>query len=198
MKTPFGSDKLRVTSPYGNRTLNGVSGFHSGYDLVPQTGGYDVLAVTGGTVVQSRIVTDKTNLTWQWGNYVCIRTNDGHYHYYCHMASRSVAKGQTVKAGEKLGVMGSTGYSFGAHLHFEVRRSDGRTTVSPEEILGVPNKSGIYTVQPDTDGDSLTADLETLKKHGVINSPNYWQKTAPTVKYLPELIHNMSQVLEKR
>ena len=199
MKIPFRSGKCKVTSPYGERTLSGKTQFHSGYDLVP-VGAWDVCAVAGGTVVSSRIVTDKKNLTWQWGNYVCVKTASGQYHYYCHMASRAVAKGQTVKKGDKLGVMGNTGYSLGAHLHFEVRAGDGKTTISPETVLGIPNRSGAQVYEADADDEAeksaaLQKDLETLAKHGVINTPSYWQKNADKVKFLPELIHNMAVVL---
>lgn len=188
MIIPFACSSVKVTSPFGTRVLNGKTESHSGYDLVG-VGSWDVAAAVGGTVVQSRIVTDKSNSTWQWGNYVCIRTADGQYHYYCHMKSRAVQKGQTVKAGDKLGVMGNTGYSFGAHLHFEVRAADGKTKVSPETVLGIPNKTGKYALP------QLSADLAVLQRHGVINSPDYWEKTAPTVKYLSELIHNVAEVL---
>lgn len=43
--------------------------------------------------------------------------------------------------------------------------------------------------------DPLTEDLETLRKHGVINTPAYWKQTAPKVQYLPELLHKMAEVL---
>ena len=188
---PFQTNRVKVTSPFGRRTLNGRSEFHTGYDLVG-VGSHEVVAAVGGKVVQSRMVTDKANLTWQWGNYICIRTDAGQYHYYCHLAERSVTAGQTVSAGEKLGVMGSTGYSFGAHLHFEVRASDGKTNVCPAEVLGIPNAVGVYTLPETT---QLDRDLEALVQRGVINSPDYWRKTAPEVKYLPELIHNMAEVL---
>lgn len=154
MIIPFACNSVKVTSPFGARVLNGRTETHSGYDLVG-VGSWDVTAAVGGTVVQSRIVTDKSNTTWQWGNYVCIRTADGQYHYYCHMKSRAVQKGQTVKAGDKLGVMGNTGYSFGAHLHFEVRAADGKTKLSPETVLGIPNKAGTY---------KLTSAEEYIKK----------------------------------
>jgi hypothetical protein len=42
----------------------------------------------------------------------------------------------------------------------------------------------------------LERDLKTLVSNGVINSPEYWLKTAPKVKYLPELIHNMAEKLK--
>lgn len=191
MVIPFSTERVKLTSGYGNRTLNGKTDFHSGYDLVG-IGTTDVTAAVGGKVAVSRIITDKSNLTWQWGNYVCILGDDGRYYYYCHLASRAVNKGDTVKVGDKLGVMGNTGYSLGAHLHFEVREKDGKTTVNPETILGIPNKVGVYAVSTKS---QLERDLDVLVAHGVIKTPAYWQKTAPTVKYLPELIHNMAEVL---
>lgn len=151
MIIPFNAKTVRVTSPYADRTLNGVTAFHPGYDMVG-IGSWDVTAAVSGKVVQSRIVTDTSNITWQWGNYVCIKTDAGQYHYYCHMASRAVTQGQTVKAGDKLGVMGNTGYSFGAHLHFEVRDTNGKTTLCPETVLGIPNAEGTYEIK------ALTAD----------------------------------------
>lgn len=193
MIIPFKSNNVKLTSPYGSRTLNGKTDFHSGYDLVG-VGTADVTAAVGGKVVVSRIITDKSNLTWQWGNYVCILGDDGRYYYYCHLASRAVGKGDTVKVGDKLGVMGNTGYSLGAHLHFEVREKDGKTTVNPETILGIPNKVGVYAISAKS---QLERDLDVLVAHGVIKTPEYWQQTAPRVQYLSDLIHNMAAVLSK-
>lgn len=190
MIIPFDTAQVRLTSPYGDRTLNGSTGFHAGCDLVG-VGSHTVVAAVAGTVAVSRIVTDKSNRTWEWGNYICVRGSDGRQYYYCHLASRAVKKGDTVKAGDILGVMGSTGYAFGAHLHFEVREADGRTTVNPETVLGIPNKVGIYTAEAST----LESDLAKLTAAKVIASPAYWRKTAPTVKYLPELLHNMAEKL---
>lgn len=199
MKVPFICKKCKVTSAYGTRTLEGKKQFHSGYDLVPpQSGAWDIAAAEGGTVVSSQIVTDKRNLTWQWGNYVCIKTESGQYHYYCHMASRAVKKGDTVKAGQRIGVMGNTGYSFGAHLHFEVRKSDGKTTVCPEMVLGIPNEAGATIYEAKDEAAELERDLDTLVRHKVINSPNYWKKNAGALPYLSELIHNMAVVLGEK
>lgn len=188
MIIPFNCDSVRVTSRYGTRTLNGRTETHGGYDMVG-VGSTDVVAVCGGEVVQSRIVTDKSNATWQWGNYVCIRTADGKYHYYCHLKSRAVQKGQKVRAGDKLGVMGNTGYSFGAHLHFEVRSADGKK-LSPESVLGIVNKVGTYT------RSTLDKDLEVLVKKGIINSPMYWKQVAAKVQYFDNLIHNFVEELK--
>ncbi len=189
MIIPFDANAVRVTSPYGERTLNGERNNHTGYDMVG-IGSHTVVAAVGGVVVQSRIVTDKSNATWQWGNYVCIKTDAGQYHYYCHLKSRAVSKGQYVRAGDTLGVMGNTGYSFGSHLHFEVRGADGKATLPPETVLKIPNKTGIY------EKSALAADLQVLMSRGILRTPAYWEQTAPRVQYLPELIHNMAEALK--
>ncbi len=188
MKIPFKCDSVRVTSPYGMRTLDNSTEPHYGYDMVG-VGSTDVVAVERGTVAQSRIV--ESGKTAEWGNYVCIKTDSGQYHYYCHLASRAVQKGQRVKAGDKLGVMGNTGYSFGAHLHFEVRKADGKTKLSPEKILGIPNKEGEYCKTPDT-----PKDLELLVERGVINSPDYWKVKAEEVEYFAQFIHNAKEYIK--
>jgi murein DD-endopeptidase MepM/ murein hydrolase activator NlpD len=142
--SPFESYKFRLTSPFGQRMLNGVSEYHGGVDLV----GVETTAVCSvcdGTVLVSQIITDKSNLTWQWGNYVAVLANDGTVHYYCHLASRAVKNGDKVKKGQRIGIMGNTGYSFGAHLHFEVRRNN--KAINAADYLGIPNKGGQYDVR---------------------------------------------------
>ena len=148
--SPFESGKYRLTSPYGQRTLNGVSQWHNGVDLVG-VGGTAVCSVCDGTVLSSQIITDKSNRTWEWGNYVSVQAGDGTVHYYCHLASRAVKKGDKVKKGQRIGIMGNTGYSFGAHTHFEVRRNG--KAINAAEYLGIPNKAGTYTAHKMTAED---------------------------------------------
>jgi murein DD-endopeptidase MepM/ murein hydrolase activator NlpD len=142
--TPFEANKFRVTSPYGQRTLNGTSQFHGGVDLVG-VGSTAVCSVCDGIVLSSQIITDKSNRTWEWGNYVAVQASDGAVIYYCHLDSRAVKKGERVKKGQRIGIMGNTGYSFGAHLHFEVRRNNSK--VNAAEYLGIPNKTGEYNIR---------------------------------------------------
>lgn len=139
---PF-AGRNRVTSIFGRRTLNGAAADHKGLDIVGDDS-HDVLAVGGGRVIQSHMVTDRGNLTWEWGNYVCVQAQDGLLHYYCHMGSRAVQKGDVVKEGDKIGVMGNTGKSYGAHLHFELRNT-ARQSLNPCPLLGIPNQTGSYT-----------------------------------------------------
>lgn len=100
-----------------------------------------IYAPCDGVIGSSTIVTNKSNKTWEWGNYVRLDTADSKYsQFFCHLASRSVTKGQKVKKGDKLGIMGSTGKSTGPHLHLEIRLKGTSTTVDPFEFFGIPNK----------------------------------------------------------
>jgi hypothetical protein len=76
---------------------------------------------------------------------VAVQAGDGTVHYYCHLASRAVKYGDKIKKGQRIGIMGNTGYSFGAHLHFEVRRNN--KAINAADYLGIPNKGGQYNVR---------------------------------------------------
>nr|DAH22686.1 MAG TPA: membrane protein [Caudoviricetes sp.] len=137
MQLPY-KGEVRVSSPFGWRTLNGKRVYHKGIDLV----GTDktVRAVVGGVVGQSTIITDHTNRTSEWGNYVRIDGEDGRLYYYCHLSQRLVSRGDKVSVGDALGVEGSTGKSTGSHLHFEVRENG--KSIDPTAILGIKNIVG--------------------------------------------------------
>ncbi len=136
------SGKYKVTSPFGMRTLNGVRDEHKGIDVVGVKDKH-ICAVVGGRVAASAIITDKSDRTWEWGNYVRVDGDDGRRYYYCHMSKRLVSVGRRVEAGEHLGIEGNTGYSFGSHCHFEVRDRAGNS-VNPAPFLGIPNACGTY------------------------------------------------------
>ena len=138
------SGKFKVTSPFGRRILNGKADNHPGIDVVGLDSKY-VCAVVPGVVVISQIVKDKADRSWEWGNYVCIRGDDGRYYYYCHMAQRLVTAGKRVKAGDHLGIEGNTGLSFGSHCHFEVRNG-ANVAIEPSGFIGAENKVGTYGI----------------------------------------------------
>ncbi|MFJ9352356.1 peptidoglycan DD-metalloendopeptidase family protein [Streptomyces sp. NPDC101237] len=89
------------------------SGYHTGVDFVVPTG-TPVKAVGEGTVVTAG---------WggAYGNQVVIRLADGYYAQYGHLSALSVSPGQTVTAGQRIGLSGATGNVTGPHLHFEIR-----------------------------------------------------------------------------
>lgn len=138
MTLPYKSGTVRVSSVYGWRTLRGAREYHRGVDLV----GTDktVTAAVAGTVGQSIMITDPTNRTSEWGNYVRVDGEDGRKYYYCHLAKRLVERGAKVAVGDAIGIEGSTGKSTGSHLHFEVRENG--KSVDPTDIIGIKNTVG--------------------------------------------------------
>ncbi|WP_335932868.1 M23 family metallopeptidase [Streptomyces sp. PTD5-9] len=101
------------TTGYRASGSNWSSGSHTGIDF-PVFTGTSVKAITSGTVVTAG---------WggAYGNQVVIKHPDGRYSQYGHLSSISVSAGQSVTAGQQIGLSGSTGNATGPHLHFEVR-----------------------------------------------------------------------------
>lgn len=133
------ASKVRITSAFGSRTINGKTENHGGIDLVGE-GGKNIVSVSDGVVRSSAMLsreTDKTG-TWTYGNYIIITDADGVQYLYAHLRMRLMQKGERVRAGELIGVEGSTGNSSGSHLHFEVRKDGAK--INPAEYLGLTNK----------------------------------------------------------
>lgn len=137
MQLPYKGD-VRVSSPFGWRTMNGERVYHKGIDLVGTE--KTVRAVVGGVVGQSILITDPKNRTSEWGNYVRVDGEDGRLYYYCHLSKRLVDRGAKVSVGDAIGIEGSTGKSTGSHLHFEVRENG--SSIDPTKILGIKNTVG--------------------------------------------------------
>lgn len=109
----------QITSPFGNRIhpLTGQLSMHSGIDIAV-SGTPPIVAAASGKVLQAG---DANN---GYGYCVILEHSDGYYTLYGHMTAGSlkVKVGDTVNKGQQIGIMGSTGWSTGNHLHFEVRK----------------------------------------------------------------------------
>ena len=105
----------RITSKYGMRThpITGVYKLHTGVDIGAPMGANFIAANDG-------IVT-KASYNSAYGNMVIIDHGGGVSTLYAHGSEILVQVGQTVKRGDPVLKVGSTGYSTGAHAHFEVR-----------------------------------------------------------------------------
>ena len=112
-----------VTSEYGYRVhpLQGVQKFHSGID-VGAGAGTPIYAAAAGTVATA-------TYNDSYGNYVLINHGGGNSTLYAHMSSMAVSSGAYVTQGQVIGYVGSTGWSTGPHLHYEVRLNG--STVNP-------------------------------------------------------------------
>ena len=105
----------RITSGFGGRKspTKGASSNHQGIDISAPTGTSIVAAAAGEVVIAT--------YSSSAGNYVMISHGGGVYTVYMHASSLLVSQGQSVKKGQTIAKVGSTGYSTGSHLHFGVR-----------------------------------------------------------------------------
>ncbi len=114
-RTPI--NNARVTSSFSNRRKHPVLGFtraHKGVDFRAPTG-TPIPAGGAGRVI-------KREYSRSYGNYVKIRHNGSYETLYAHMSrfAKNVKVGTTVRQGQIIGYAGSTGYSTGPHLHYEI------------------------------------------------------------------------------
>lgn len=114
-----------ISSDYIGRTspISGKSEFHTGIDI-PAPYGENVLAAADGIVITSGWVNG-------FGNTIMINHGGGLVTLYGHNSSVVVPVGTSVKKGDVIAKIGSTGYSTGNHCHFEVRVNGSHTSPWP-------------------------------------------------------------------
>lgn len=129
MGYPLPSSYTTVSSGFITRTspISGKTENHNGLDL-PAPRGTSIYAADAGKVVIARHSSS-------WGNYVTIDHGGGIMTLYAHASSLNVTVGQTVKKGDTIAYVGSTGWSTGNHLHFTVYKNG--VAVNPASYIGL-------------------------------------------------------------
>lgn len=115
------AESYRISSRFGPRRRR----FHYGIDLAMPTG-TPIYSIFDGTI---RVA--KWNKSY--GNLIVIRHDNGLESYYAHLSEIQVMPGQKVKAGDRIGLAGNTGRSYGSHLHFETRYLG--AAINPDVII---------------------------------------------------------------
>ena len=120
--------KGEITSSFGEREdpFSKDNKMHKGTDIAGEYG-KDILAAQDGVV--SYVGYEENG----YGNYLSIAHGDTLKTVYAHCSKVLVKKGETVKKGQKIALVGSTGASTGNHLHFEIRINN--LQVNAEEFV---------------------------------------------------------------
>lgn len=127
--SPFEVDwRSKVTSEFGMRIhpIYKTEKMHNGIDIGFPSG-TNILSVSDGEVISS-------SMAGTAGNQIVIRSPEGYTFYYMHMSKRIAQTGDTVKVGDIIGLVGSTGNSTGPHLHLGVKDPDGNW-INPREVI---------------------------------------------------------------
>lgn len=128
MVWPIGIEGTYITSPFGNRLhpIQGVYRYHDGLDIGNAGYGAPVIAAADGVVTYAGVMGG-------YGNCVMIYHGSGIVSLYGHGQEIKTTLGASVKQGDIIMAVGSTGNSTGPHLHFEVRKNG--TAVDPIPYL---------------------------------------------------------------
>jgi murein DD-endopeptidase MepM/ murein hydrolase activator NlpD len=127
----------RVTQPFGPSTLllepalGPYKHFHTGVDIAAPFG-------TTVTAAAAGVVVAVGHSAVGYGNYVVIGHGGGIMTLYGHLLETDVVVGNTVTRGQRIGLEGSTGWSTGPHVHFELRVNDSIVDPMPY-LLKLPN-----------------------------------------------------------
>ena len=118
-----------INSKFGMRRLGGEPGvrLHKGVDIAAPTG-TGVYAAAEGRII--RIGYDAGG----YGNFIEMRHPNGMTTLYGHLSRVDVGSGDSIASNARIGLVSSTGYSTGPHLHFEVRREGAQ--VNPSKVIG--------------------------------------------------------------
>jgi len=120
-----------LSGTYGRRAdpFTGESDFHRGLDIATEKG-RPVFATAEGTV-------SSASRSGEYGNLVVVNHAFGLSTRYGHLSKFNVTAGQSVKRGDVIGYVGSTGRSTGSHLHYEIRVNG--KLLNPLQLLTRPN-----------------------------------------------------------
>ncbi len=127
------TEQRLVTQPFGvnpeNYAAFGLAG-HEGVDIAAATASR-IVAVASGTVK----LVQPTETDHPYGIHVRLSHSDGYETIYAHLQSAAVTQGQSVDAGQLLGLADSTGNARGEHLHLTLKRQGAETPGYPNQII---------------------------------------------------------------
>lgn len=125
----------RVSAGYGYYTVNGETSFHKGMDFTSSSiNGKPIPSPISGVV---RIVAtyDPNKHHGGWGNYVKVTDGDGYTHLFAHLIRlpSKIKTGDHISRGDIIGNVGSTGWSTGPHLHYQIDDPSGNS-IDPDKF----------------------------------------------------------------
>jgi murein DD-endopeptidase MepM/ murein hydrolase activator NlpD len=133
---PVGS--VRISQKYGKTTFTRWYSFHNGIDFAGPSGTSIYAAADG------KVLATGNNGKYAYGKWIAIDHGNGLVTLYGHLSSQKVSKGDKVEKGERIGLMGSTGYSTGPHLHFTVFAKNSFEVVPSSSVKGLMLPMGAH------------------------------------------------------
>lgn len=131
ISAPVGRDMV-ITSKFGWRDIGAGPEHHNGIDLRCDAS-ISINAALDGKVVYAGTSGGAPG----YGNFVTIQHDTNLFTTYAHLSKVQISNGSSVKSGQQIGMCGSTGRSYGPHLHFEVKTAMYSGYMNPAKYLGL-------------------------------------------------------------
>lgn len=136
---PISKSSTRISQYYGKATCKTCGyTFHNGIDFAGSVGTPIYSAESG------KVVGVGNEGKYYYGKWVAVQHDNGLTTLYGHLSSQKVKKGEKVKRGETIGLMGSTGNSTGPHLHFSVFTTSSFEIVNSTSVKGITVPIGAH------------------------------------------------------
>lgn len=157
-RSPF-VEKSRQTTAF-RKEGSWKLGYHTGVDRVCDTD-RTLVAVCDGVVSRT------SGCGKSYGNHIVYRTDDGKCVLYAHMKDKpELPVGTKIKTGQKLGTMGNTGNSSGAHLHVEIQDCAtwgyGKNLLDPNDFIDWDNYQNNFTAYVWKNGSTTEKVYQTV------------------------------------
>jgi murein DD-endopeptidase MepM/ murein hydrolase activator NlpD len=120
--------KFRISSFFMNTDPVHTGGVHSGVDFATESGAR-IVSICNGKVVAAEYMGAA-------GNAAIVKAKDGNRVLYGHMSATTVHKGDEIRSGAQIGLVGTTGNSTGPHLHLQVNDPKGKL-IDPVTYMGL-------------------------------------------------------------
>lgn len=156
--------KPKITSPYGYRIhpITKKKTFHNGLDLVSKEKNKNLYAIDDGYV--QKVVSNQSKSKTGFGNYIWVRYPRYNLSLlFAHCSKINLKKGDKVKKGMIVAIMGSTGRSTGVHLHLGMTKIGSVTWLNPEKYSMLDDKYNLTRkLKKGCNGDDVKKLQKTL------------------------------------
>ncbi len=166
LKTPIDISKARISSRVGSRfhPISKRRKMHNGVDFAAPTGTKIYAAADGKIIKRERSRSAGNVIEINHGEYITVYMHQSRF-------AKGLSVGSRVKQGQIIGYVGSTGYSTGPHLHYELRRASNRSVLDPLKVSPISN-SGVSKAE----FDKFEAQKRNLTSIHASITPNIYLK----------------------
>ena len=152
----FLGNNVTISIPFDGKLSRGFLSYHPGIDIVLHIGD-SIKAAWSGKITTAK----KTS--GGYGNLIVINHPNGLETYYGHLSKLLVSEGDSILAGQVIGLGGTTGYSTGPHLHFETRYNG--IPFNPEIAIAQSGSNYVYQYMNPKSKTAYIGGFKSIKGH---------------------------------